>query len=223
MRKISKHQPKTVGEESFGNSFKWKQFKHLLWFPCLFFVVLWLNTAFLRVSVYFFEIFFSTPCSPTLKKLYFRLGLQYRNNKNHKEKGLFLNPATEDSRNVRVTQKIARCDTCVRVILYFLFCFTRQISYVSCLKPSHSRSGTYARNKGFPCVIMDKIIVRENKWIAKRVWLIFVLSLARSFFLWVSRISHVFLISQMSHKSSVASFIIPILIQLFSFLCVMGA
>ncbi len=44
-------------------------------------------------------------------------------------------------------EKHARRKTCIPVISYFLCCFTRQISRVLCLDPSHGRSGYYARDK----------------------------------------------------------------------------
>ncbi len=78
-------------------------------------------------------------------------------------------------------KKHERRDTCVRVISYFLCCFTRQIFRVW----NHLvvEAVIMHETKGFSRAIRDKIIVRENNRIAKCVQLIFTLSRTRPFFL----------------------------------------
>ncbi len=65
-------------------------------------------------------------------------------------------------------KKHARCNKCVRVISYFLCCFTRQISRVSHLSLMVEAVIVH-ETKGFSCAIRDKIMVQKNNRIAKRV------------------------------------------------------
>ncbi len=57
-------------------------------------------------------------------------------------------------------EKPVRCDAYVRVISYFLWCFTRQISHV--LNHLMVEAVIMHETKGFCHATKDKIIVREN-------------------------------------------------------------